>query len=207
MPVEDLTVVMRRMAAVEKYFASRDDGEWYVSIIKNHGKLVGGSLAHGHQQIIAGHKKPRAVELHERFEARHSMVFSQYLLDKLVGEYVVKDYGSAVLAVPYFMKRPYELYFLIRDTKKSFLYELDDDETASCAEAWHDALSAYHRLFHDIGRELAFNVIVHNGAGAGLYVEFLPYTQEIGGFEHLGLYCSQGSPDETAGILREYIRG
>lgn len=203
MPVEDVVRVMKRTAAVEKFFINQSDGEWFVSIIKNQGPLVGGSLSHGHQQIIAGPQKPRSVLQHQRFEAEHGAVFSAFMLDKLQADHVVVDYGPGVLLVPYYMKRPYDMLFILRDTGKSYIHQLDDSELDACARSWHDALGVYYRLFPAIGRELAFNVIVHNGPGTGLYVEFLPYTQETGGFEHLGLYCSQGSPADAARIIRE----
>jgi hypothetical protein len=56
-----------------------------------------------------------------------------------------------------------------------------------------------------IGKESAFNVIVHNGPGAGLYVEFLPFTQETGGFEHLGLWVCQGNAEDSAATLRQIM--
>ncbi len=205
MPVEDLVSVMRRTAAVEKYFINRTDGEWYVSIIKNQGPLVGGSLSHGHQQIIAGPQKPRSVLQHERFKAENGAVFPKYMLNELKPDHMVIDYGPGVLLVPYYMKRPYDMLFLLRDTDKSYIHQLDEDELKSCAGAWQDALGVYYRLFPAIGRELAFNVIVHNGPGSGLYVEFLPYTQETGGFLHLGVYWAQGGPADVAKIIREYV--
>jgi hypothetical protein len=56
-----------------------------------------------------------------------------------------------------------------------------------------------------IGREAAYNIITHNGSGSGLYFEFLPYTQELGGFEHLGLYLCQGNPLSAAAQAREIL--
>jgi hypothetical protein len=38
-----------------------------------------------------------------------------------------------------------------------------------------------------------------------LYFEFLPYTQEMGGFEHLGLYLCQGNPLQSAQTAREFL--
>jgi galactose-1-phosphate uridylyltransferase len=58
-----------------------------------------------------------------------------------------------------------------------------------------------------LGREIAYNVVTHNGPGAGLYFEFLPYTQEMGGYEHLGLFICQGDPEEVAERLRAYLDG
>jgi hypothetical protein len=56
-----------------------------------------------------------------------------------------------------------------------------------------------------IGRETAYNVIVNNGPGAGIYFEFLPYTQETGGFEHLGLLLCQGNPGMVAEDVRDFL--
>lgn len=53
-----------------------------------------------------------------------------------------------------------------------------------------------------IGRETAYTVVANNGPGAGLYFEFLPYTQEIGGCEQLGLFLCQEDPHKAADRLR-----
>ena len=59
---------------------------------------------------------------------------------------------------------------------------------------------AYARLTGKLGVCLA-----SNGPGAGLYFEFLPYTQETGGFEKLGLWVCQNNPHNVAAQLRETI--
>lgn len=37
-------------------------------------------------------------------------------------------------------------------------------------------------------KELSYNLLFHIGEIGGLYIEILPYTQQMGGFEHLGAY-------------------
>jgi len=54
-------------------------------------------------------------------------------------------------------------------------------------------------------------VVTSNGPGAGLYFDFLPYTQEIGDVEHLGLFVcgrelGQKRPERAAEHLREIVR-
>jgi hypothetical protein len=66
------------------------------------------------------------------------------------------------------------------------------------ARAWQDGIRVMRAVMPTIGRKLAYNVITNNGLGAGLYFEFLPYTQEIGGYEHLGLYACQADPNRVA---------
>jgi hypothetical protein len=103
------------------------------------------------------------------------------------------------------MKRPYNLIYLPGDPEKRYLHELNADELRFTAAAAGEALSCYHKLLPRLGRETAYNFIVHSGPGAGLYIEFLPFTQETGGFEHLGLWVCQGSPEQSAATLAGMI--
>jgi len=212
MPLADCVVVLQRLAALERrlldlgpaLLPTASDAA-YVSIIKNQGRLVGGSLAHGHQQIAFGSVMPARVQDNRRFEQEQGEPFSAYLLRENPPAFVVRDYGPAVLLVPYFMRRPYDMMLLLKASTRRHLFELDEGELAAVARGWRDATAAIHRFMPQLGGELAYNVIVHNGPGAGLYFEFLPYTQETGGFEHLGLYVCQGNPAEAASHLQQLL--
>ncbi len=112
----------------------------------------------------------------------------------MVVKLLLRDYGPAVLLVPYFMKRPFNMLLILKDVAKQFLSQLTLTEIEAVAEGWHDAIGAILKLMPQIGKVTAHNVITHNGPGAGLYFEFLPYTQETGGFEHLGLWVLPKQP-------------
>ena len=221
-PLRDCVVVMERLAALERTLLRgagrpisvaasteirpREDG--FVVIIKNYGHLVGGSLIHGHQQIAfiqAPAVMPRHFRDNARFERDHGETFSSVMLLETPDELLIKDYGPAVLIVPTFMRRPYDMMLLIKDVSKAYLYQLSDPELEAVAEGWHDGIRAILEIMPRIGRETAYNVITNNGPGAGLYVEFLPYTQEIGGVEHLGLFVCQELPERAAARLRDVI--
>jgi galactose-1-phosphate uridylyltransferase len=174
-------------------------------VIKNHGRLVGGSLAHGHQQIVYGNLKPRHIARNERFEQERGETFADYMLRENPDELLVKDYGPAVLMVPYFMRRPYNSLLVLRDTKKRHLFELDEAELAAFSRAWGEVTAAIMAVMPAIGKPTAYNVTVSNGPGGGLYCEFLPYTQETGGLEHLGLWVCQDSPARVAPNLRHHM--
>jgi galactose-1-phosphate uridylyltransferase len=118
---------------------------------------------------------------------------------------LIKEYGPAVLVVPAFMRRPYDMMLLLKDVSRRYLHELDEEELEALAESWQDGIRAIREIMPRMGREIAYNVIINNGPGAGLYVEFLPYTQEIGGIEHLGLPVCQELPERAAARLREII--
>jgi galactose-1-phosphate uridylyltransferase len=219
MPLEDRVVVMKRLALLEQKLLFESDKSisvaetWdgqkeahgFVSIIKNFGSLVGGSLAHGHQQIAYSNIMPRKFQNNLSFLQRHRKYFSEFLQQKNGTELLVKDYGEAVLLVPYFMRRPYYMMLLMKDVTKQYLCELTPAELTALAEGWHDAIGAILEIMPLIGKEPAYNVTVNNGPGAGLYVEFLPYTQEIGGFEKLGLWVCQDNPQNVAAQLRHTV--
>jgi galactose-1-phosphate uridylyltransferase len=219
MPLMDRIVVIRRLAALERKLLSDCEGimpapragddldrpAGFVAIIKNYGHLVGGSLVHGHQQIALSNVMPRRIRDNRRFERENGEKFTAYLLRENPRELIIRDYELAVLVVPYFMRRPYDMMLLVKDTSKGHLYQLNEAEVAAVAAGWHDALRAIRWIMPKIGKDIAYTVITHNGPGAGLYFEFLPYTQETGGFEHLGLWVCQSSPGGAASLIREYL--
>ncbi len=219
LPLEDRVVVLERLAALERTLLEKGAEAFpgaatnptgspvFVSIIKNAGHLVGGSLTHGHQQILLSNVAPRRIVDDWRFEQERGESFAAYMLRENPETLLVRDYGPARLLVPYFMRRPYDLFLIVQETERRYLHDLSPAETTAVARGWHDALRAFRALLPELGRELAYNVVTHNGPGAGLYFEFLPYTQEMGGYEHLGLFISQGDPEEVAGRLRAYLDG
>ena len=219
MPLADCVIVMKRLAALEKKLIL-DYGAFlparaphgcqlsqpgFVLIIKNYGRLVGASLSHGHQQIAFSNVMPRRMQENIRFEREGSEPFSAYMLRENPPELVVKDYGPAILLAPYFMRRPYDMMLLVKDTSKMYLHELTDMEITAVAEGWHDAIKAIHLILPEIGKEVAFNVTTSNGPGAGLYFEFLPHSQFFGGFEQLGLVVCQEMPERAAIRMRNLL--
>jgi galactose-1-phosphate uridylyltransferase len=220
MPEADRVIVLQRMAALENKLLTesyeflppselRADGPGnraFVLIFKNYGRLVGGSLAHGHQQIVLSNILPKRIYDNWRFENERGETFSGYMLRENPADLLLRDYGPAVLLVPHTMRRPYDMLLLVKDTSKQYVHELTEAEITAVAEGWHDGTRAIRAIMPDIGRETAYNVVTHNGPGAGLYFEFLPYVQETGGLEHLGLLVCQGNPDIAAARLRDILK-
>lgn len=219
MALEDIFIVLRRLCILEKSLLHFEgsgmpishklaDGSHYgyIGVIKNVGRLVGGSLVHGHHQIVHTNIKPRKIRDDQHFKELQRCGFSQYLLEYNPAEYKVKEYqGGVVFLVPYFMKRPLDAILLLRDGSKDYLHHLDDKELYSLGEALRDVMAALKILMPSTGRELAYNWVMHEGDIGGMYVEILPWTQEIGGYEQLGIYLCQGHPESTANYYRELI--
>ena len=217
--LDDGLIVLQRLAALEHKLLYGSAGlmppsevppprkptHGFVSIIKNHGQLAGGSLAHGHQQIGYSNIMPRRFYNNWCFSQRHLEYFSDYLLRENPAELTIKDYGEVVLIVPYFMRRPYDMILLVKDNNRQYLHELTATELQAVTQGIQDAIRALLQIMPLLGREPAFNMTVNSGPGAGLYLEFLAHTQEIGGFEQLGLWVCQESAVNAATYLREAV--
>lgn len=216
-PVDDGVIVMQRLAALEERllqgyqeFKSKalNKGKGfvgYVSVIKNYGHLVGGSLIHGHQQILFSNVMPKRYHDNWRFQQERGETFTKFMLQENPPELMIRDYGPAMMLVPYFMRRPFDMLLIVKDTHKSYLHELNNDEMNAITVGWQDAIRVMLHIMPLIGKEVAYNITTNNGPGAGLYFEFLPYTQEIGGLEHLGLIVCQSNPYDSANQIRNIL--
>jgi hypothetical protein len=118
---------------------------------------------------------------------------------------VIRRYETGTLAVPYFMKRPYNMIYAMHDASKRHLHELGDAEVRDTVQAWQDGIRLMRSVMERIDKELAYNIVAHTGPGAGIHFDFLPYTQQTGGFEHLGLFVCQGNPENAAETLRDLL--
>ena len=177
----------------------------YVSIIKNFGHAAGASLSHGHQQIGFSNIMPQRYFNNYSFMQRNGQTFSEYMLRENPQRLMVRDYGHAVLVVPYFMKRPYNMLVLLKDHTKQYIHQLTADERRDMVRAMVAAIQAIITIMPQMGKAPAYNINVNNGPGAGVYLELLASTQLTGGFEHIGLWVCQANPNEVAAQLREVV--
>jgi hypothetical protein len=117
----------------------------------------------------------------------------------------VAELQQGRLLVPFFMRRPYDMQFLMHRTEPSYLYELSRPQLEGVGDALALGMRVMRSILLSLEREIAYNVLVHTGPGAGIYLEFLPWTQENGGYEQLGLSACQSLPKEAARIIREAL--
>ncbi len=220
MDLNDIHIVLKRLAAFEEKLLhdpnskmpptgqDKNDSHYgYVGVIKNVGCLVGGSVTHGHHQIIHTNIKPRKIEDDQRFMKDWNLSFSRYILTQNPKDLTIKTYNKdVILLVPYFMKRPLDALIIVADTSKSYIHDLTQEELFCLGKALHDVTNAIMVLMPGLGREIAYNLVFHTGDIGGMYIEVLPYTQEIGGYEHLGIYLCQGIPESTVSYYKESIQ-
>lgn len=201
----DRRVVLDRLAALEQRLLALPGfppGERFVSIIKNSGRLVGGSMDHPHQQIALSNVMPRRVRENQAFQNGHHTTFSGHMLRDNPAALTVADLDTGRFLVPYFMRRPYNLLYLVKDVEPRHLHELSGRQRDDLAGAIATGMNLSLAALDLVGREAAFNIVFHTGPGAGIYLEFLPRTQQEGGFEQLGLSACQSSPYLAAEALR-----
>lgn len=209
----DLAIVLERLGVLEDSLY-RDETmpevgggrRGHVIVMKNVGRLVGGSVEHGHHQIVQTSVRPRALGLDADFLAARGEPFATFLLRESPDDLIVRDYdGRFRLLVPYFMPRPFDMTIVPLAPGPVDLRDLDGDERLALARALRDAAAAVTAILPEIGREVAWNLAVHNGIAGGLYIEVLPWSQERGGCEILGLNLSEGWPPDVAARVRAFL--
>ena len=209
MPKGDCRIVIDRLALLEEkllHSASSKEHKAYVGIIKNYGFLAGGSLSHGHQQIVYSNVAPRKIVDDECYLAKHSHSFADYLVKRNDESLTVASFGPVKAVTPYFMLRPLQTILLFQGAPCEYLHHLDDEQRDGLVEAFGKLLPAIIETMPEIGRLPCFNIVFHCGPIGRMYVEIHAYTQEIAGLEHLGLYVCQGTPEQSALMLRQAIK-
>jgi galactose-1-phosphate uridylyltransferase len=217
MPLDDLVISMRQLAELERKLLQESDG-WmppaeadsdafgYCSIIKNYGCSAGASQLHSHMQIGFTNIMPQRFYNNWCFQQRHRKTFTQYMFEENAASLTVWETYGVKLIVPYFMRRPYTAMLAVKDTSIQYLHELSDEELRDLTQGISLVIKSLHKFMAGTGMEVSFQFTVQNGPGAGLYVEFFPQTQLLGGFEQLGLWVCQASAAQCAEDYREIIK-
>lgn len=173
----------------------------HVGLIKNRGRKVGGSVAHDHQQVLLG-ALPFA-------EPRRTKGLGDELMRRTPRSLMVENVdGLATTLVPSFMRRPLHAFVVPHaPTTVGWLHHLADDLRDALAVAVARLTAAVDDLMAEDGGEPAWNLVFHTGSGCDPLIELRPYTQPLGGFEHLGLYACEETPATSAARLRGAVRG
>lgn len=178
----------------------------YVQIIKNTGRLVGGSIEHGHYQVGFLNTIPRKIEEDVDFLNRRGVSFAEYMLNENPSDLKIREYDSAVVLTPYFMRRPLEAMIIPKDTSRNNLHTAWDRKWCrDFGRATADIAFALSEIMPEIGKEFAYNFVFHTGPVGTMYIEVLPYTQEEGGFEKAGLSVCQSSPNLSTELYKRFF--
>jgi len=216
MSVEDITIVLKRLALLESTCLHSDIDNFpyttdfedtthtgYIGIIKNFGRLVGGSLSHGHNQIVHTNIMPECIEEDINFRNKNNDSFITYMMKHNPHELELENSGHFSAIVPYFIKRPLQSMIYYHGDAH-YLHGIPDEHLPALAALLKKNIASVLNIMPRIGREPAYNLIFHSGPGSPFYIEILPYTQETGGYEQLGIWVCQGSPKSTHEIYKEF---
>lgn len=216
LPVEDVAAIFARLAALERRFLHENPLSFahggrcrhgahhgYCLVIKNRGGLVGGSLVHGHQQIVLTEVLPGRLADDVRFHRETGRSVVEFLRDRTPAALRIARYEGRVTAlVPPFMRRPLHSMLVVENASRRCLHDLSPREIRGLAAGTRGLLRAFREIMpRRFGKPYTLNMIVHNGPAPGVYFEFFPYTQEMGGYEHLGLFVCQDTPESSARAL------
>lgn len=215
MDADDIRVGMSRLAVMEKYLlcspspALQNESGFYghVWISKNVGRLVGSSLKHGHLQIVHSSILPAGILRDKRLRQQTGKGFSQIIQEENNKELTIHTYGDGkvLLVTPFCMKRVLEAVICFSDTQKNYLHQLSGQEIEGLAQALHEVTAGAYRLMAHFHREFAYNLVFHMGEIGGLYIEMLPFTGEMGGYEHMGIYTCHATPAQSSALYRNTL--
>jgi galactose-1-phosphate uridylyltransferase len=222
MAIADIVVILERLAAFEEVLLY-DPGaarampvtgrrrrrrrlRGHLGVIKNFGAPVGGSLAHGHQQLAHLSVLPRSTRRDIAFATEQRVPYEEWLRRETPRHLRVASYpGGVRLLVPPAARRPLQACIVTGASKRSFLHELTPRALEGLATALRESTAALHQLLPRLGRVVSYNLIFHLHPATGAYVEILPFTQEVGGYERLGVYLSHATPETSAQMYREAL--
>ncbi len=199
--------IVRQAARAEEFLLHHADAHFpdtgeghrgHVAYIKNRGRRVGGSVEHDHQQLMLTSVAPaeplRTAGLGPRLRAETPR---DLLVDRVDGQ--------ALTLVPTFMRRPLHAFIVPAGPEVGFLHHLDPEVLDGLALAVARLTHAITALMTNTQDGPAWNLIVHTGPGRGPLVELRPFTQPLGGYEHLGLYLCEETPVRSAERLRQAL--
>ena len=169
-----------------------------MGVIKNRGRRVGGSVAHDHQQIMLSAAVPREPALTVDLGPRLLVETPEALL-------VERVHGLCTTLVPTFMSRPLAAFIVPHGPPVGWVHHLEPVVLAALAVAFARLCAATDALMASSHGEPAWNAILHTGPGCAPLLELRPFTQPLGGYEHLGIYLCEEHPERSAERLREAV--
>ncbi len=180
-------------------FPDRGDGHrGHVGIVKNRGRRVGGSVEHDHQQILLSAALPSEPQ-------RTGRLAAQLLRDTPTDLLVEQVHGEASILMPSFMRRPLHCFVVPHGTQEGWLHHMPTVALEASAVALARLTAAMDCLMTSACGEPAWNLILHTGPETLPLFELRPFTQPLGGYEHMGLYLCEERPQTSAARLREAL--
>ena len=183
-----------------------DDRGQYMHAFKNTGAVVGSSLDHGHYQVILSNAEPGNSHALRKFYAEQKFSFAGFCSRSVSEDLVVKEYETARILTPPWMRKPLEIMVVPKDLHKERVSDLSSPEVRDFAAATGDVARALKQMMPAMGKEYAFNLILYSGKGIGTtFIEIIPYTQITGASELGGSWLCQSDLALSTTMYREWF--
>jgi len=204
---------------------NKDYGFIACQVVKNIGSALETSHVHGpyHVAIMNKHlkriyddirlkKKLSRRSLSElitdfkdfRFKNTKNISFIKFFQEKNNPNLLIKDYGSMVLAIPYFMKRPLEAIIYPKNNNVQWFGELNQEQKVDLAKATSDVSYALSLIMPSLGKIYDCNIAFHTGPIGTIYAEVFTSTQRPGGYERLRFYVCEGTQYQSAEVYKRF---
>lgn len=186
-------------------------GSAHVSIIKNVGKRAGASLAHPHTQLL-GHPfvSKRMLEImsvaREHFDTSQRSIFADLLQTELSDQTrVIKETAHSAAFCPYASRYAWNIWIIPKVSTASFINASEEQLGDISTQVQHCT-----RALHNVLGPAPYNMIIHSAPAAdhadpalSWFVEIIPVTNEMGGFERgADSDIVTVAPERTAELLR-----
>ncbi len=146
LPLTQVRKVVDLWAARTEVLLARSEVA-YVLVFENRGAEVGATINHPHGQIYAYPFVPPAAAGEDDVSSEHGCaVCAEVAAELRDGERIVHETESWVVYVPFASSHPFGLRIAPRRHTAGFP-QLDDSQRDGLAEALHDALGRYDRLW------------------------------------------------------------
>lgn len=189
----------------------RKDGIAHVTLIINHGREAGASLAHPHAQLFALPIIPENIAREIELARNHREKSGKCLLCSVIetelreGRRIVIEEDGFVIYAPYASGSPFEMLLAPKNHSSNF-EELTDEQIRPVARALRRALATVDRALDDP----PYNIFLHSGPTNGgsdpdfhWHFEIVPRLSTQAGFEMAsGININTVAPEQAAYDLR-----
>lgn len=191
----------------ERFLALEAERHRYIFVFRNHGKLAGASLEHGHTQIIASPMIPPHAWQKIQGVVRYTENSGRCVYRDMVEEEtceeerLVAQNESFICFAPFASRRPFELWILPR-RRESHFARIDSGQMSDLAAILKETLLRLEICLGDppYNYTLLTTAISND---SHWHIEIIPRLAVAGGFElGSGIYINTVAPEQAAVYLR-----
>jgi galactose-1-phosphate uridylyltransferase len=204
---DEVKNMLMNIVECENIFENIDPTTYkYSTLIKNTGKVAGGSLEHGHFQEVISNLPPGYViddYIGNCLGIKNPpQIMRESMKGKNPSTHVVERHGNFSIVSPYNAQKPLEQRIICNEPGRNRLADFEEGELGdlACALIW-STRGLYHAM-PAMGKEFAYNMEINQSPLGEFSIDIFPATQTRAGLEMLGYNICQMTPKKSANILK-----